>query len=195
MPPSAVPSIRVVKTMLFKSGTRQWSNRYYFTGGTPPDATHWHTLMDAITTAERPLFGSNDHVVEALGYAAGSDVPVATKTYSLAGTLTPAGGSEPVPGECAALLRWSTAKRSTKNHPVYLFNYFHSVYNEPGTNYDLLDSVQKANLATYAASWLSGFSDGGSVSAKRAGPDGTAATGSIVEEYITHRDFPHTPSL
>lgn len=192
---AATPSIRVVKTMTFKGGSRQFSNRYHFNGGTPSDATHWHTLMDAVTTAEKAVHTSVVTIVEALGYAAGSDVPVATKTYSLAGTLTPGGSAAGCPGESAALVRWSTAARSTKNHPIYLYAYMHRVnVGATGSNNDTLDSNQRTALATYAASWISGFSDG-SITAVRASPQGAAATGSLVEEYVTHRDFPYSTSV
>jgi hypothetical protein len=41
---------------------------------------------------------------------------------------------------------------------------------------------------------VTGFSDG-TITAKRSSPHGATCTGSIVEEYATHRDFPYTPSL
>lgn len=192
---AATPSIKVIKLFAFKGGTRQWSNRYHFNGGTPADATHWHTLMDAVTTAEKAILPSDTTIVEAVGYAAGSDVPVATKTYSLAGTVSVAGGFYRAPGEVAALIRYSTNARTTKNHPIYLFNYVHGCYiTEPSADYDLLHTSQKTAMTTYAGAWITGFSDG-SITAVRASPNGAAATGAIVEEYVTHRDFPHTPSL
>jgi hypothetical protein len=192
---AATPSVKVVKSFPFKGGTRLWSNRYHFNGGTPPDPTHWHTLFDAITTAEKAGLTSTNTIVEALGYAAGSDVPVATKVYSLAGTSAVATGHIGVPGEVAGLTRYSTAARSTKNHPIYLFNYYHGVQVNSLVSTDLLDASVKAAMDTYAGAWLTGFSDGGSVTAVRASPNGAAATGHLVEEYVTHRDFPHTPSL
>jgi hypothetical protein len=192
---AATPSIRVVKSFPFKSGTRQWSNRYHFNGGTPPDATHWHTLMDAVVNAEKAALASTNTIVECFGYAAGSDVPVASKVYSTAGTCTPASGHVGTPGEVAAIIRWSTAARTTKNHPIYLFAYFHGVQVNGSVNIDLLDANLKSAMDTYAGSWISGFSDGGSVTAVRASPNGAAATGHLVEEYVTHRDFPYTPSL
>lgn len=179
----------------FKSGTRQWSNRYHFNGGTPADATHWHTLMDAVTTAHAAALTSNCTVVEAVGYAAGSDVPVASKSYSITGGVSLTSGNMIAAGESAALIRWSTNARTTKNHPIYLFSYIHGVFTvHPSSSPDLLQVTERSALLTYANAWVTGFSDG-SITAVRASPQGAAATGAIVEEYVTHRDFPHTPSL
>lgn len=192
---AATPSIRVVKSSPFKGGLRQWSNRYHFNGGTPADATHWHTLMDNVVTAEKATLGGLHTIVECLGYAAGSDVPVATKTYTTTGTVVPAAGHENTPLHTTALIRWSTAARSTKNHPIYCFSYMHGAFIDGGHNWaEQLDSACKTAYQTYATAWITGFSDG-SITAVRATPNGAAATGSLVEEYVTHRDFPYTSSV
>lgn len=181
--------------MPFKGGTRKTSNRYHFLGGTPADATHWHTLMDNVTTAEKATQLSTVTIVEAIGYAAGSDVPVATKVYSLAGTGAGGAGAQFTPGEVSLLVRYSTSARSTKNHPIYLFNYYHHVL-VGGTSAlcDTLDTTLTGHYLTYANAWISGFSDGTNTYT-RAGPNGQAALGAIVEEWATHRDFPYSTSV
>lgn len=188
-------SVKVTKSMQFKGGNRLWSNRYHFIGGTPADDTHWHTLFDAVTTAEKACTNSNITIVSATGYAAGSDVPVSTKVYSLAGTLVTVGGNTPASGETAALVRYTTSARTTKNHPIYCFNYYHgAVLHTSGTSADLLDLNMKTALTAYGTAWITGFSDG-TITAKRSTPNAAAATGVATEEYVTHRDFPYTRSL
>jgi hypothetical protein len=195
MPASAYPSLKVTKSFAFKGGTRLYSNRYHMLGGTPADSTHWTTLSDSVVTAEKAQTGNQATIVGTTGYAAGSDVPVFSKAYTTAGTFGGSAGYSPSAGEVAALTRYSTAGRTTKNHPIYLFNYYHAVRNgtSAGTE-DLLDSGQRTAMATYAALWISGFSDG-THTLTRCGPNGDAALGAIVEEYCTHRDFPYTRSL
>lgn len=190
---AATPSIRVVKTFNFKgNGAFDWSNRYHFSGGTPANATQWETLMDNVVDPEATCYGSHVVMKEIFGYEAGSDVPVYSKTYGGAGTGS-FGGNFPA-GETVALVRWGTDQRSTKNHPIYLFNYYHGV--KVGTAYNTCDELvdaQKAAFEDYCDLWLAGFSDGVHT-LHRAGPRGAVAQDRRVETYVTHRDFPYTPS-
>jgi hypothetical protein len=187
-------SITLQKTIPFKGGNRIYSNRYHFNGTLPPDSTHWDTLRDNIVNAEKACHYSNVHITRALGYAAGSDVPVYDSTISVAGTLTPVSGALIQAGEVAALVRYSTPNRSTKNHPIYCFNYYHFVFvSSTSGNGDLLDANQKDALETLAGDWVSGIADG-TVDHVRTSPAGHVCNGYTVAEWVTHRDFPYTRS-
>lgn len=145
--------------------------------------------MTAEKTLYNPDTSAGARIIATVGYAGGSEVPVFNKTYSTDGTGTWV-TFPPAPGDCAALIRYSTPSRSSKNHPIYCFNYYHAA---AGTNVvttpDTLNSTQRSNMSTYAASWLTGFSDG-TTNHIRSRPDATACTGSLVEPFLTHRDLP-----
>jgi len=184
---AAAASIKIVKTIQWDGGVQEWSNRYHFDGAVPPDDTHWATLADAVVLAEKACFKSYVSIVSAVGYAGGSEVPVYSKAYSSqSGTGSWTGDLQAA--EVAALVRFTTAKRTSKNHPVYLFNYYHGVCCTSSTAIDHLENTQKAALESYATSWITGYSDG-AVTHHRAGPDSTLALTRLVEQYVTHRDF------
>jgi len=191
---AAAPSIQIVKEFTYRGVARRYSNRYHFSGGTPSDSTHWTTFADAVTAAEKQMHyaeaAGGSKIVEAIGYAGGSEIPVFTKTYTLDGTGTFTGFASCV-GDAAALIRYSTPDRSSKNHPIYCFNYYHGV----GTSgvfstKDTLIASMGAAMAVYAADWLAGFSDGTNT-LKRARPSGTTCNGFYIPTLLTHRDLPH----
>jgi hypothetical protein len=83
----------------------------------------------------------------------------------------------------------ATTKRSTKNHPVYVFSYFHRVLNAAATTgVDDLYGPQKTAYETYGDAWLNGITVGARTY-KRTTPDGHATTGRFVEPLVSHRDF------
>lgn len=183
------PSLKVIKTFTYRGvAGRRWSNRYHLSGGTPADSAHWTTFSDAVVTAEKAIYQTDVTIVETIGYAAGSEVPVFSKTYSTVGTGSFASALAAT-SDSAGLVRYATAVRSAKNHPVYLFNYYHGVNSLTGSK-DTLNTAQGTAMSTYATAWTgAGFSDG-TTSYNRAGPNGATATGFIVETFLTHRDLP-----
>ena len=185
---AATPSVKVIKTMLYKGSQHKWSNRYHFNGGTPADDAHWQTLFTNIRNAEKLTLDGNVAIVEVIGYAAGSDLPVATWTGSVAGTAAVSDGIT-CPGNDAALIRYSTTARTSKNHPVYLFNYVHWAYrSNASSDTNVISPQWKTLLETYATAWIAGFSDGTNTYL-RAGPNGATAVARVVNGFLTHRDF------
>lgn len=172
----------------YKGGTHQWSNRHHFAGGTPADLSHWTTFVNAVVAAEKLCMATTVTYVEAVCYEAGSDLPVHTITLSGTGARGGSTGEVVFPLQTAALIRWSTDQRTSKNHPIYLFSYMHSILSHTGSDYELVEAAQLGTIQTYAAAWVSGFSDGTNT-LKRAGPNGAVALGSFVPTHVTHRDF------
>jgi len=144
-------------------------------------------------TAEKaiyqPFANVGATIIATVGYAGGSEVPVFNKTYSTDGTLGFTAG-RPVPGDTAAVIRYTTPDRSTKNHPVYCFNYYHSVQSSTlATGGDDIQPIALTALGTYSANWISGFSDG-TTTVHRSRPTGDLCTGYIVKPLLSHRDLP-----
>ena len=177
-----------MKTIPFRGGTQEWSNRYHFDGVLPPDSATWTVLADLLVADEAAIIPAYCTVVEAVGYGPGSDVPVFSKVYTTAGTLSVSGEDAQAP-EVVALVKWQTSKRSSKNHPVYAFNYIHGVSTHSATELSWLLNGQKTAIGTYMTGWVTGYSDG-SHTHHRTLPDGTLCTSATVENYVTHRDFP-----
>ena len=137
-----------------------------------------------------PQASGGSKIVETFGYVTGSDSPVFSKTYTADGTCAVAGSVSP--GDAAALVRYSTAARSSKNHPIYCFSYYHGINNGGGAGTsDYCVAAAVTAMGVYAAIWVgAGFSDG-THTMKRTSPAGHDCTGYLVEALLTHRDLPH----
>jgi hypothetical protein len=115
-------------------------------------------------------------------------VPVWHKTYVTDGVGS-FFGSTLTPGDCAALIRYTTDQVSVRNHPIYLFNYYHGVRRDLAGDADDVNSAQLTAYEEYGTDWLDGYSDGVNTYL-RAGPRGATALTRLVHGEITHRDFP-----
>lgn len=186
--PPTEASIKWIFESPYQGGTKRWSTRFYLTGGDWQDLAHFNTLSDAIETELRSVTATESTIVESVGFNGGSFLPVHTKPYGLAGTQT-LDGPAFAPLEACYLLRFTTTQRSSKNHPIYLFNYIHNaMINASGTP-ETPRASMKAAWQTRCNDLVAGYSDG-SLTRRRCGPRGAVAQAGVCETYLTHRDFP-----
>jgi hypothetical protein len=188
-------SVVITKQFMYRGATRTFSNRYHFEGALPTDAAAWAAFVAAIVAVEKTIYSAGVEIIGATGYDSSSASPtnphgdaVFTETLSVAGTGNFTSTGFQAPGDCAAYVRYSTPARSTKNHPVYLANYYHDVWHVLGDP-DTIDPTQKTALQVYAADWLTGFTCDGTPR-ERCGPHGAVATNRKVDDHVRHRDFP-----
>lgn len=194
--PDTKNSIVIYKQGGYRGGTKRWSNRYHFEGALPTSDSAWAAFADLIVAAEKTVFDSSTEIVEAVGFDASTATStnphgdaVFTKTYTTNGTLTLDAGDNGMPGDAASLIRYGTDARSSKNHPVYLMNYYHGVFSVSSSG-DTLSAAQKTALEAYADQWLTGFLADGS-HRERCGPRGAVSVSRRVDPYVRHRDFPN----
>src|SRR4051794_32086372 len=100
------PSIKIVKSTIYKSSNKQWSNRHHLSPYTSPaDLSHWTTLVNNIVAAEKLCTCNETTYLEAVCYDPGSDLPVHTIALSGAGALSGLTGEYVMPLEACALVR------------------------------------------------------------------------------------------
>jgi hypothetical protein len=184
---AAQASVKFTFTSPYEGGTKTWSTRLHVTGGNWQDQTHFNAFSDAVWTDWKSATDTHTTLVSATGYNGGSDLPVFSKSYNQAGTYT---GTNPRAAlEMCILIRFTTTQRSSRNHPIYLYNWIHCVQIDSGTTPEVPLGGQKAAWTTRATSLVSGYSDG-TLNRIRCGPNGAVAQSGAAETYLHHRDFP-----
>jgi hypothetical protein len=185
--PPTHDSIRVWKQFTYEDAPKLWSNRYFISAAAP-SGQHVNA-MDAVCNLEVAIYPSVVEIVKAEYIQAGSDLPVNEKTYTLTGTFA-AANMQGTPGDCAAVVKYTTSQRTSKNHPIYLFNYYHGVVCNATLPADHLHAAQKTAIEAYAQDWVNGITYGGGAGVLlRCGPRGAIALSRSVDQYIRHRDF------
>jgi hypothetical protein len=185
--PPSQPSIKVTVSSPRKGGSVNWSNRWFFTGGALTLA-QFNALRALLEAEYKLILPATSTIVEYTQYDPGSDVPVRTASVSVAGTLPLTGGNK-CPSDATSMLRFSTSQRTSKNHPIYLFKYFHACLSDSSTNGDFLQSTLSSRLDSFGNDVVAGFNDGTSVR-NVTGPYGAVAIGHLNDGYVNHRDFP-----
>ena len=189
------PSIKVICEFSYRGAVTQFSNRFHFSGGTPADTSHWTALSldlrDGATGGVRygyiGCIPAHVTIKRVLGYPAGSDVAVFDQLLSEAGERSST--TFRCSGDSAMLMRWLTAARTAKNHPIYLFSYIHGVQCVSSDG-DTLNSGDVTSAGRFVERWWNaGFTDGANTY-KRAGPNGATAISGSVNSFVHHRDFP-----
>jgi len=194
--PDTRSSLVITKNFTYRGTTRAFTNRYHVNGAEAITEGHFDTLADAVVLAEKAIYPSTVTIVKAEWADASTSTStnphgdvVWSKTYTTAGTYTHEGNDLQAPGDCCGLMKYSTDQRTTKNHPIYLFNYWHGVFLDD----DAIDTVAESQVSaynTYGAAWVSGFSDG-LVTRVRCGPRGAVAQNNFADTKVRHRDLPN----
>lgn len=182
------PSIKIVKTFAYRGGTRTWSNRYHLTGTAPTDA-EFDVLAEALQDLEEVCFTTGVTFTEGVCYQAGSDVPVRTVSLSGTGSFSPATGRIQCPGDAAAVVRFATTQRTSKNHPIYLFKYYHGVYAQQTSQPNNVGDDQGTLFQALGDALVAGISDGVGTR-ELCGPFGAVAQSALLLTWVRHRDFP-----
>lgn len=185
-------SVRIVKEFTYRGQVTEFSNRYHIGVNFPSSSGAWDLLLSNIMTAEAKMWPSfadgGARVVRGVGLGPNSNIPVHELVSTHDGQI-PLGGIDALPGDVAAIMKCTTPDRSVRNHPIYLFSYFHAAQKNIGSPADELATVQHTAMNTYCSEWLAGFSDGNGLYHRSRPNNGTLITGAAVDPLVTHRDL------
>lgn len=181
--------IKLRYSFSWRGNTKEWSQLYHFDGPTSwADQTHFDTCATNLWNAIKSVTCARVTLIDATGYNAGSFLPVFSKTFSAAGTYTDTSNPQAA-GEMCMLWRFTTDARSTKNHPIYLFKWFHGTQSDGATSPDSLRNGIHGSAASNISTLLAGISDGTNTR-QYCGPRGAVAQSGTCETLLHAREFP-----
>jgi hypothetical protein len=178
--------LTISKSFTYQGAGREWSNTHPFHESAPSVYGDWEDFADAVVALERTILQNDVTITTVKGYDGASDHPVFTKTYGVVGTLSVSGASN-APRDCAGIIRWSTADRDSRNHPIYGYAYVHGVADyDSGSGHPAgwMYEPQTTALETYANDWVVGING-----FHRTTLGGSICIDSYVDPWIRHRDF------
>jgi len=186
--PPTQAGIKFVFSFSWRGSTKGWTQLWHFTGGAWQDQTHFNTMSDNVWGQISGVIPARNTLVETIGYNPGSFLPVYTKAYGASGTYTDTTNPQ-APGEACMLWRFTTTQRSTKNHPIYLYKWFHGMQTDGATSPDTLRSAIYTSSASQIAHLCTGQSDG-TLTRPYCGPFGAVAQSGTCNPKLHIREFP-----
>lgn len=187
--PATRVGVKVEFTFTWRGVTKQWGQLYHFDGPTTwASQGQFDTFCTALWNSMKVYIPARNTCTTMTAYNAGSFLPVFTHSISAAGTYTDTSNPQ-APGEACMLMRFLTDARSTKNHPIYLYKWFHGMQTNGSTAPDVLRAGIASTAAGGVSDLIAGFSDGTNTR-KYCGPRGAVAQTGTVESDLHMREFP-----
>jgi len=178
----------MVYSFSWRGSTHVWSQLWHVTGGSWQDQTHFNSFSDALWNEVKTITCARVTLVETVAYNPGSFLPVYTKTYGSAGTYTDTSNPQ-AGGEDCMLWKFTTDQRTTKNHPIYLYKWFHGTQTDGATSPDSLRNGIHSTAGGVISDIVAGLSDG-TLTRKYCGPYGAVAQSGTCNALLHNREFP-----
>ncbi len=180
--------MKITYSFSWRSGTRTWSQLWHWNGPSWASQAQFDTFTTNFWNDIKTGIPARVTAVSTTAYNAGSFLPVYTHSLAAAGTYTDTTNPQ-APGEACMLWRFTTDARTTKNHPIYLFKWFHGMQTDGLTAPDTLRAGIQSTNASHLATILAGISDGTNTRFYT-GPFGAVAQTGTVNTLLHMREFP-----
>lgn len=186
--PPTQAGLKMVYSFNWRGTTKQWSQLWHWTEGNWASQGQFDTFATLLFNNLKTFTNPRVTFVEAVAYNPGSFLPVFTHVIGSPGTY--AEGTPPeATGEACMLWKFTTDQRTTKNHPIYLFKWFHGVQADGATDPDTLRNGTRTSAESVLTTILAGLSDGTNTR-HYCGPRGAVAQTGSVNTKLHMREFP-----